>query len=88
MPLPVCHRRAIICWSSGETAEDGTPPSLLSLIAMAPTRKPTADGSQFVRLELDSDLAQGVMEAAEFNERSMPGQIRVVLREWLAAKNS
>jgi len=55
---------------------------------MAPTRKPTADGSQFVRLELDSDLAQGVMEAAEFNERSMPGQIRVVLREWLAAKNS
>ena len=56
--------------------------------AMAPTRKPTADGSQFVRLELDGDLAKGVMAAAEANERSLPGQIRVVLREWLAAKAS
>ena len=55
---------------------------------MAPTRKPTADGSQFVRLELDGDLAKGVMAAAEANERSLPGQIRVVLREWLAAEAS
>lgn len=53
---------------------------------MALPRKPKPDGSLVLwRLDLDAELATQLTAAADQAERTLPGQIRIALREWLAA---
>jgi hypothetical protein len=39
------------------------------------------------RLDLPADLAEPLARDAELNERTLPGQIRFALRQWLASRN-
>lgn len=56
---------------------------------MALPRKPKPDGSAVLyRLDLDPALAEALAAEAKANERSLPGQIRVALREWLATRKA
>jgi hypothetical protein len=51
---------------------------------MAIPRKPNADGSLTVhRLDLDPELAAVLSAQANANERTLPGQIRIALRQWM-----
>ena len=56
---------------------------------MALPRKSKPDGSAVLyRLDLDPALAAGLTAEANDNERSLPGQIRIALREWLATQKA
>lgn len=52
------------------------------------TTKPQEDNGTTVlyRLDLPSELAEALAAQAERNERSLPGQIRYLLREWHASQ--
>lgn len=52
-------------------------------------RKPNSDGSlTLYRLDLDPALAKDLTAIAAASERSLPGQIRIALREWITSRSS
>ena len=56
---------------------------------MPAARKPKSDGSlTLYRLDLDPALAAELTVIAEASERSLPGQIRIALREWLSSRST
>lgn len=40
------------------------------------------------RLDLDPELSRELTAIADHAERTVPGQIRVALREWLASRSA
>jgi hypothetical protein len=40
------------------------------------------------RLDLPSELAETLAREAELNERTLPGQVRFALREWIANRTA
>lgn len=52
-------------------------------------RKPNSDGSLTLhRLDLDPVLAEELTAIAQASERTLPGQIRAALREWLKSQKN
>ncbi|CAK6692546.1 hypothetical protein OGCDGJMD_01254 [Cyanobium usitatum str. Tous] len=45
------------------------------------------DKTVIYRLDLPAELAAPLAEEAEANERTMPGQVRHVIRQWLSSRN-
>ncbi len=57
---------------------------------MPMTRTPTADPDALTvhRLDLPQELAQVLTREAEANERTIPGQIRYALKQWLSLRGA
>jgi len=54
-----------------------------SVMAPVPTES-QADGSLTIyRLDLPAEVGDAITRAAEVNERTVPGQIRFALKEWI-----
>ena len=56
---------------------------------MPPCGKPKPDGSLVLwRLDLDPELTRELTAIANQTERTLPGQIRIALREWLTSRSA
>lgn len=46
------------------------------------------EGTVIYRLDLPADLAENLTREAELNERTLPGQIRFALKDWLSNRGN
>lgn len=46
------------------------------------------EGTVIYRLDLPTDMAATLAREAELNERTLPGQIRFALKDWLSTRGN